>query len=84
MDKKDPKIFETTNVDVATFLMMEGIQLRECRKSSDNPKVVVFSFNNEKLNCLDLERTYLQSTFKKFRDINKYLLSQVFETLREK
>jgi Domain of unknown function (DUF5659) len=79
---RQPRIFETQNVDLATFLMMEGIKLLECRKSETNKKVVVLRFLDEKENCLDLERVWLNSQFKRYRDINKYLLSKVFETLR--
>lgn len=79
---KDLKIFETQNVDLASFLMLEGIKLLECRKSDANKNVVVLRFLDEKQNCLDLERVYLNSTFKQYRDINKYLLSKIHETLR--
>lgn len=80
--RKESPIFETNNVDLATFLVFEGIKLIESRKSDRNPKVVILRFLDEKENCRDLERVFLSSEFKKFRDINKYLLSKVFETLR--
>lgn len=80
---KESRIFETQNVDLASFLMLEGIKLLECRKSDDNKKVVVMRFLDDKQNCLDLERVYLNSDFKKYRDINKYLLSKIHEALRE-
>jgi hypothetical protein len=79
---KDALIFETQNVDLATFLMLEGIKLIECKKSDLNSKVVILRFLDEKQNCLDLERSYLSSQYKKFRDINKYLLSKIHEALR--
>ncbi len=79
---KDLKIFETQNVDLASFLMLEGVKLLECRKSDSNKKVVVLRFLDEKQNCLDLERVYLNSQFKQYRDINKYLLTKIHETLR--
>lgn len=79
---KEVLIFETQNVDLATFLIMEGIKLLECSRSKSNTKIVVLRFLDEKQNCLDLERTYLSSSFKQFRDINKYLLSKIHETLR--
>lgn len=82
MSNSTENVFETQNVDVATYLMLEEIKLIECCRSVHNPNVVVFRFNNEKKNCLDLERSYLSSVYKKFRDINKYLLSKVHETLR--
>jgi hypothetical protein len=76
-------VFETQNVDLATFLMLEGVKLLECKKSQSNKKVVILRFLDEKHNCLDLERIYLNSPFKTFRDINKYLLSKIHEALRE-
>jgi hypothetical protein len=80
---KEAHIFETQNVDLATYLMLEGIKLLECRRAAANPRVAVMRFLDEKRNCLDLERTYLSSPYKKFRDINKYLLAKVHEALRE-
>lgn len=82
-DPKDSRIFETQNVDLATFLMMEGVRFLECKKSALNPRIVVLRFLDEKANCLDLERVYINSQLKKFRDINKYLLGKVHEALRE-
>lgn len=82
-DLKEASIFETQNVDLATFLMLEGIKLLECKKSEFNSKVVILRFLDEKQNCLDLERVYLSSPYKKFRDINKYLLQKIHQTLKE-
>jgi Domain of unknown function (DUF5659) len=79
---KEPRIFETQNVDLASYLMLEGIKLLECKKSEANKKVVILRFLDEKENCLDLERIWLNSPFKQYRDINKYLLSKVHETVR--
>lgn len=80
---KEPRIFETQNVDLASFLMLEGIKLLECSKDKLNPKVIILRFIDEKSNCLDLERVYLGSDFKKYRDINKYLLSKIHQALKE-
>lgn len=80
---EEMNIFETTNVDLASFLMFEEIKLLECRRDGTNHRVVVFRFLDEAQNCLDLERVYLSSNFKKFRDINKYLLKKIHATLRE-
>jgi hypothetical protein len=77
------RIFETQNVDLATFLMLMDIKLVEVKKSDYKKGVVILCFHDEKQNCLDLERVYLNSEFKKFRDINKYLLTKIHETLRE-
>ena len=83
MEIKETRIFETQNVDLATFLMLEGIKLLECKKSSTNSKVVILRFIDDKQNCLDLERVYLNSDYKRFRDINKYLLTKIHEALRD-
>lgn len=79
---KEARIFETQNVDLASFLMLEEVKLLEVVKSKDNQRIIVFRFIDEKQNCLDLERVYLSSQYKKFRDINKYLLQKVHEALR--
>lgn len=79
---KEPRIFETQNVDLATFLMLMDVKLLEVRKSDTKHNVVVLRFLDDKQNCLDLERVYLNSDYKKFRDINKYLLSKIHESLR--
>lgn len=83
IQQKDLRIFETQNVDLATFLMLMDVKLLEVKKSDTKRNVSVLRFLDEKQNCLDLERVYLNSEFKKFRDINKYLLSKIHEALRE-
>jgi len=83
MEVKETSVFETQNADLGTFLLFEGIKLIECKKSPTNPRVVVLRFLDEKKNCLDLERVYLSSPYKKFRDINKYLLTKIHEAMRE-
>lgn len=83
IQNKDVRIFETQNVDLGTFLMLMEVKLLEVRKSETKRNVVILRFLDEKQNCLDLERVYLNSEYKKFRDINKYLLSKIHEALRE-
>ena len=83
MDINEGSIFTTTNVDLATFLIMQEIKLLEVAIHDPKRKIIAFRFLDEKLNCLDLERVYLNSEYKKFRDVNKYLLSKVHEKLRE-
>lgn len=82
--KKVP-VFETTNLDLAAFLLFEGIKYLESGKSLNYGKeVVVFRFLDEKENCLDLERVFMSSDFKKYRDLVKYLLKEVHAKLRER
>ncbi len=77
------KTFETQNVNLAAFLMLMEIKLLEVKKSEYKRGVVLLVFHDEKQNCLDLERVFLNSDYKKFSDINKYLLTKIHETLRE-
>lgn len=78
-------IFETNNVDLASFLMLEGIKYLECRNSKQGGKdVVILRFLDDKENCLDLERVFMNSREKRFRDLNKYLLKEIHNKLREK
>lgn len=82
--KKVP-IFETTNVDLAAFLMFEGIKFIECdRAGSVGKDIVVLRFLDEKENCRDLERVFMGSDMKRYRDLVKYLLKEVHAKLRER
>ncbi len=74
-------IYETSSVDLATFLVLEGIKLLECRKENN---IVILRFLDDKKLCLDLERVYLKSEHKRYRDINKWLLKKIHETMRGK
>lgn len=76
------RIFETQNVDLASFLLLEGIKFLGCVRSYDNPNVVILQFEDVKGSCLDLERVFLSSDFKKYRDMNKWLLGKIHATLR--
>lgn len=80
---REASVFETRNVDLASYLVLEGVKLLELKKSNDDPRVVVLRFIDSKQNCLDLERVFLNSEMKKFRDINKWLLSKIHEKKRE-
>jgi hypothetical protein len=82
---KSPRIYETKNVDLAAFLMLEGIKFLECKVDQNSGKdLVVIRFIDDKTNCLDLERVFMTSEFKKYRDLTKYLLKEVHGKLREK
>lgn len=81
--EKEPRVFETTNVDVATYLLYQGIKLLEVVKSSTKQGVAIIRFSDDKQNCLDLERIYINSDFKKFRDNNKYLLAEIHKVLKK-
>ena len=79
----ETRIYETTNVDLGSFLILEGIKMLECQMKDKAKRIVVLRFLDEADSCLDLERVYLNSEHKKFRDINKYLLKKIHETIRE-
>lgn len=81
--KNSTKIFETQNADFATFLIMEGIALSGYRRKHENSNIVILQFEDEKQNCLDLERVFIRSDFKKYRDLNKWLLGKLYDFLRE-
>lgn len=79
-------IFETTNVDLAAFLMMEGIKFLECKMSPSAGlarDIVVMRFLDDKTNCRDLERVFMGSEYKRYRDYTKYLLREIHSKKRE-
>ncbi|MCG3175376.1 MAG: hypothetical protein MOGMAGMI_00305 [Candidatus Omnitrophica bacterium] len=80
MDKIEKPIFETSSLDLAAFLVLEDIKLLELTIKG---KIVYFRFLDERSQCLDLERVFLSSTYKKYRDINKWLLKRVHEELKK-
>lgn len=80
---KEAPIFVTTNVDLASYLMLVDIKFLEFEVTDKTKKIVAMRFLDEKRNCLDLERVFFNSEFKKYRDINKYLLSKIHEKIRE-
>ncbi len=82
---KNVPIFETTNVDLAAFLMFEGIKYLECKADrSQGKELVLLRFLDEKQNCRDLERVFMGSNYKRYRDLIKYLLKEVHAKLRER
>lgn len=76
------KLFKTTDADLAAFLMLEGIKFIGAIPTPGNDRLITLQFLDEHENCLDLERVYLHSEFKKFRDLNKYVLKKVHEVKR--
>jgi hypothetical protein len=82
---KQTPVFETTNVDLAAYLMLEGIKYLECRNDKSMGKdLVILRFLDDKQNCLDLERVFMGSQMKRYRDLTKYLLKEVHGKLRER
>lgn len=79
-------IFETYNVDLGAYLMLEGIPYQGCRIVSDpekgEPKALLV-FLDEKGVCRDLERNFMMSREKSYRDLNKYLLKDVHKEIKQ-
>ena len=71
------KVFETSNTDFASFLILNKIQFLGLRLQDVNNPVVLLQFEDAKQNCSDLEHVFLSSEFKQFRDINKSLLKAI-------
>lgn len=80
---KDSAVFETQSVDLATFLMLEGVEFLGCQRSDKKRNVVILRFSDPANKCLDLERIYISSDFKRYRDFHKWLLGKIHEKLRE-
>ena len=74
--------FETFNVDLAAFLVMEGVELIGFEMIDPTRKKVVIKFKDPANKCLDLEQVFLNSDYKKYRDINKFLLRKIHEEIR--
>jgi len=80
MDIDTSKTFETTNLDLGAYLMLEGIQYLGSRiavdTSRNEPKAVLLFFD-QKGNCRDIERLFMLSREKKYRELNKFLLKDI-------
>ena len=83
--EKEIGIFETPNLDLGAYLMLEGIKYVGCRMTMDSkgePKAVL-KFLDEKRNCLDLERLFMVSREKRYRELNKYLLKDIHSEIKK-
>jgi hypothetical protein len=82
---KDIAFFETHDVDLAAFLMLEGLKFIECRIDPSavtiKPRVLI-RFFDEKGKARDLERIFTGSQIKKYRDFHKYLLKEIHRSLK--
>ena len=80
------KIFETSNVDLGAYLMLEGVKLIGCKIDFDSMKrkpMAIMQFLDEKMNARDLERLFMTSSEKRYRDLTKYLLKEVHKEIRK-
>lgn len=77
----DLSTFNTHDVDLAAYLMQEGLKYIEAvpepnPRNPDSPRII-FRFFDEKQIARDLERTFMSSEIKKYQDCRKYLLKEV-------
>lgn len=83
---KEARVFETANLDLAAFLMLQGLEYMDCRVSFDEkqkkPKAVM-RFKDLKQNARDLERIFINSNEKRYRDLTKYLLKEVHRAVNK-
>ena len=82
---KPVNTFETFNVDLAAYLMLEGLKLIECTQgpsSAYGKPQVVMRFFDEHGKARDLERVFMGSEMKKYRDYHKYLLRSIHRCIK--
>lgn len=78
------KTFETHDVDLAAYLMQQGLKYIECKldeHSSSKPRVIM-RFFDEKEVARDLERAFMGTEIWKFRSYHKYLLKDIHRKLK--
>lgn len=78
-------IFETDNLDLGAYLMQQGIRYMGCKIEYDasrrRPKATM-KFLDDRQNARDLERCFMTSPEKRYRDLTKYLLKEVHREVR--
>lgn len=78
-------VFETANLDLAAFLMLEGLKYIGCKVTVDaehkKPRALI-KFSDEKGSARDLERIFINSREKQYRDLTKYLLKEVHSAVK--
>lgn len=78
--EKSSKIFETDNVDLGSYLLINDVEYLDCRVETDGRSgraKAILRFIDKRQNARDLERMFLTSDLKKYRDLNKFLLKEV-------
>lgn len=83
---KNDNVFETSDLDLGAFLMLKGLPFIGCQLSFDTVKSkprAKMRFIDEKGKARDLERIFMTSDEKKYRDITKYLLKEVHQSVRD-
>lgn len=72
--------FKTRNSDLAAFLLFSGEELEGLVKDG---RIVFMIFNDIFGKCRDLERVFLNSDCKRYRDLHRWLLSSIHECLND-
>lgn len=80
------RTYETQDLDLAAFLMSQGLQYLgselDAESSYGQPKATL-RFADEKQIARDLERVFLTSPEKRYRDVLKFLLREAHRTVKE-
>lgn len=80
------RTFQTSDLDLGAFLMTQGLRYLGSRIEYDQvrrrPKAVL-EFEDAKQNARDLERVFMTSTEKRYRDVLKYLLKEAHKAVEE-
>lgn len=82
----EARIFETSDLDLGAFLMLKGLPFIGCQIEYDGKKNkprAIMRFVDEKQKARDLERIFMTSEEKKYRDVLKYMLKEVHQAVRE-
>jgi len=85
--KINNKIFETDSVDLAAYLTMNDLRYLGYTTDLDslNERYKgVLRFEDPRGIAKDLERAFLNSDYKKYRDLNKYFLREVHKATKNK
>ena len=68
-------LFQTNNVDLGSYLMLEGVNFAGIEITLNGGKpVALLKFDDQRLVCRDLEYNFLKSREKQYRSYNKFLL----------
>jgi hypothetical protein len=77
------KQFYTYDVDLAAFLMVQGLKFYECKSDPIDKSRALFCFFDERDIGRDLERNWMSSDTKRFSDFRKYLLREVHRVVKQ-
>lgn len=80
-----PKVYETDNADLASYLMYQGLKMTGCRIDRHpitRKPIAIMQFDDEKEVARDLERSWYGSPEKQYRDVNKYMLRKIHQEVK--